>query len=67
MDNGEDGIYFRGGAKVVVGEEEKERMNAYEDLCQRIEGQPEQARRILANRESYKFKMSPTTIVPRLL
>ena len=34
-------------------------MDAYEELCQHIEGQPEQARRILANRESDTFKTEP--------
>jgi len=35
--------YLHGEAKVVV-EEEEEWMNAYEELCQHIEGQPEQDR-----------------------
>ena len=34
-------------------------MNAYEHLCQYIEGQPEQACRILANRESDTFQTEP--------
>ena len=34
-------------------------MDAYEELCQHIEGQPEQARLILANRESDTYKAEP--------
>jgi len=34
-------------------------MNAYKDLCQHTGGQPEQARRILANREFDTFKTDP--------
>jgi len=34
-------------------------MDAYEELCQHIEGQPEQAHYILANRESDTFKTEP--------
>ena len=35
-------------------------MNAYEELCQHTEGQPEQARRILAsNREFDTFQTDP--------
>jgi len=55
LDNRGDGIYLHGEAKVVV-EEEEEWMNVYEELCQHIGGQPEQARRILANRESDTLK-----------
>ena len=52
LDNGGDGIYLRGESKVVEVEEEEEWMSAYDELCQHIEVQPEQARQIVAIRES---------------
>ena len=57
-------MFFCGEAKVVVEEEEEEEeeewwINAYEDLCQHIEAQPEQAHRISANREFDTFKTEP--------
>ena len=67
LDNGGEGFYLHGEAKVVEEEEEEERTSAYEELCQQTAVQPEQARLILANRESDTVETEPNSCRPTII